>query len=85
MITQKRGHAPEQQWAIFGLSGAPWRACSPRSWRVPGRFGQRPIRYISGLWGFGFTALVEAIALTVHFEDMNMVGQAVEDRPGEAL
>ncbi len=30
-------------------------------------------------------ALVEPVALAVHLEDMNVVGEPVEQRPGEAL
>jgi len=37
-------------------------------------------------WGFlPFSALVEAAALAIHLQDMNMVGEPVEQRPGLAL
>ena len=36
-------------------------------------------------FGFGFAALVEPVAFAVHFKDMNMMGQSVEDGTGEAL
>ena len=37
-------------------------------------------------WGFPpFLALVETIALAVHFQDMDMVGEAVQQSPGQAL
>ena len=36
-------------------------------------------------WGFPpFLALVETIALAVHFQDMDMVGEAVQQSPGQA-
>ena len=36
-------------------------------------------------WGFPpFLALVETIALAVHFQDMDMVGEAVQQNPGQA-
>ena len=35
-------------------------------------------------WGFPpFLALVETIALAVHFQDMDMVGEAVQQSPGQ--
>ena len=34
---------------------------------------------------FPRAAVVEAEALAVHFQDMDMMGEAVEQRPGEAL
>ena len=37
-------------------------------------------------WGFPpFLALVETIALAVHFQDMDMVGEAVQQSPGQAF
>ena len=49
--------------------GQPWR------WRLSRRF-----------WGFPpFLALIETIALAVHFQDMDMVGQAIQQRPGQAF
>ena len=33
----------------------------------------------------GLPALLEAEALSVHLHDMDMVGEAVEESPGEAL
>ena len=35
--------------------------------------------------GFGFAALAEPEALAVHLEDLDVVGQAVEDGAGQAL
>ena len=32
-----------------------------------------------------FLALVETIALAVHFQDMDMVGEAVQQSPGQAF
>ena len=40
----------------------------------------------SGFWGFPpFLTLVQTIAVTVHLQDMDMVCEAVEKRPGETL
>jgi hypothetical protein len=40
--------------------------------------GQRWAR-LSGFWGVPpFLALVEPVAVAVHFQDMNMVGETVE-------
>jgi hypothetical protein len=37
-------------------------------------------------WGFSpFSALVEAIALAVHFEDLDMVGEPIQQSPGQAF
>ena len=37
-------------------------------------------------WGFPpFLVLVETIALAVHFQDMDMVGEAVQQSPGQAF
>ena len=37
-------------------------------------------------WGFPpFSALVETIALAVHFQDMDMVGETVQQGPGQAF
>ena len=46
-----------------------------------------PRRLIRRFWGFPpfFLALVETIALAVHFQDMNMVGQAIQQCPGQAF
>ena len=49
--------------------------------------GQPRARWSSRrIWGFApFSALVETIALAVHFQDMDMVGEAVQQRPGQAF
>ena len=37
-------------------------------------------------WGFPpFLALVEAVTVAVHLQDMDMMGQAIEKCPGEAF
>ena len=38
-----------------------------------------------GGWVSTLAALIEAVALAVHLEDVDVVGEAVERRPGEAL
>ena len=38
-----------------------------------------------GGWVSTLAALIEAVALAVHLEDVDVVGEAVEQRPGEAL
>ena len=39
-----------------------------------------------GFWGIPpFLALFEAIALAVHFQDVDMVGQAIQQRSGQAF
>ena len=45
------------------------------------------IRCRSGAWGcFPFSsALVEPVAVAVHFQDMDMVCQTIQQRPGQAL
>ena len=66
-------------------------ACVTRSeaaWEVPvGPPGQPLHRRLSRyFWGFPpFLALVETIALAVHFQDMDMVGEAVQQSPGQAF
>ena len=37
-------------------------------------------------WGFPlFSALVETIALAIHFQDMDMVGETIQQSPGQAF
>ena len=37
-------------------------------------------------WGFPpFSALIETIALAVHFQDMDMVGETVQQSPGQTF
>ena len=49
--------------------------------------GRRPALLIAGLWssGLGFTALAQPEAFAVHFEDMHVMGQAVQNGAREAL
>ena len=55
----------------MGPPGQPWPRCLRRS----GVF-----------WGFPpILALIETVALAVHFQDMDMVGQAIQQRSGQAF
>ena len=38
-----------------------------------------------GFGGFSRLALSQAISFTVHLEDVDVMGQPVEERPGQAL
>ena len=50
-----------------------------------GPLGQRWARW-SSIWGFSpFLALIKAVTVAVHFKDMNVVGETVEQGPGQAL
>ena len=54
-----------------------------RAWEVPVDPGGQATRGLSA--GFCFlprTALIEAIAVAVHFQDMDMVGQSIEQGAG---
>ena len=57
------------------VGGTPWALGEKRM--AP------PFWWPAGL-GFGF-ALVEPEALAVHLEDMDVIGQAVEERAGKAF
>ncbi len=64
------------------------RLAAARAWEVPVDPPGQPLHRWSSrhFWGFAlFSALVETIALAVHFEDMDMVGQAVQQRPGQTF
>ena len=51
----------------------------------PGQPLARWLRLVS-FWGFPpFFALVETKAITVHFQDMGMMGEPVQQRPGQAF
>ena len=57
---------------------------------VPGfYFGIKPgsvVARLSGLWlALAALALFEPIAVAVHFEDVDVVGQSVEQRTGQPL
>ena len=46
----------------------------------------QPWAGLSGFWGFPpFLALVETVAVAVHLQDMNVVCEPVQQRPGQAL
>ena len=46
----------------------------------------KPVRIALSLWaGFSPAALAEAVAVAIHFQDMNMVGQAIQQCPGQAF
>ena len=90
----KTGHRAAQKSTTSGsgtdagMGRAPWHARSPDSWRVPRRVGLKgqPGFLASGVgWGFSRAALGEPIAVAVHLEDGDVVGQPVEQRAGEAL
>ena len=85
--------APEQKGATDGSGGClklPWPA---NAWRLCGRdlAGRRINRVLvrrhvtSGLGGFAAAALsvLEAIALAVHLEDVDVVGEPVEQCAGQ--
>ena len=65
--------------------------CGTRSeaaWEVPVDPPGQPLhrRLSRYFWGFPpFLALVETIALAVHFQDMDMVGEAVQQSLGQAF
>ena len=65
-----------------GASGSAKRssvggACGPTGSTMAG---------LSGFWGFPpFLALVETVAVAVHLQDMNVVCEPVQQRPGQAL
>ena len=91
----KTGHGAAQESADSGIwngcwdrAGAPWHARSPNSWRVPRRVGLKgqPGCLASGVGGgFSRAALGEPVAVAIHLEDGDMVGQPVEQRAGEAF
>ena len=61
---------------------------SEAAWEVPVDPPGQPLhrRLSRYFWGFPpFLALVETIALAVHFQDMDMVGEAVQQSPGQAF
>ena len=43
--------------------------------------------WFGGCWSglFGLAALLEAVAFAVHFQNMDMMGQPIEKRAGQAL
>jgi len=56
--------------------------------RVGGTCGPTGSTMASGIRFLGFLpffALVEAVAVTVHLKDMNVMGETVEQRPCQAL
>lgn len=70
-----------------GLGGAPWRV---RSQVAGARRGALAEGQFLGIWsgfgsGFCLAALPEPVAFAVHFENVDVVGQAVKDCAGEAL
>ena len=83
-----RGGAKAGHWRLSVTSRAPWRARSPDSWRVPWRVGpQGQILQVvrCSAAAFSGAALAEPVAVAVHLEDVDVVGQPVEQRAGEAL
>ena len=61
---------------------APWRARSPDSWRVPWRIGPQG-QFCDGCSDGGVclasAALTEPIAVAVHLEDVDVVGQPIKE------
>src|SRR6478752_5928708 len=74
--------------AAEGMGGAEPRA-APRAWRAPdlprsehrGRLAASRVLRLA----LALLALFEAIAVAVHFEDMDVVGQPVQQRAGQPL
>ena len=78
-----RGSGPDA-----GSLRAPWHARFPDSWRVPRRVGLKgQLGFLASGVGLGFSgaALGEPVAVTIHLEDCDVMGQPVEQRAGEAL
>src|SRR3954452_22951892 len=70
------------------MGGAEPRA-APRAWRAPDlprseHRGRLTASRVLGL-ALALLALFEAIAVAVHFEDVDVVGQSVEQRTGQPL
>ncbi len=51
----------------------------------PGQPWARRLRLVGCFLLFFSSALVEPVAVAVHFQDMDMVGEAVEKRAGQAF
>ena len=59
---------------------------SEGAWEAPVGPPGQPWPRRSGFWGVPlFLALLQAVAVAVHLEDMNVVGETVEQGPGQAL
>ena len=74
--------------AAEGMGGAEPRA-APRAWRAPDlprseHRGRLAASRVLGL-ALALLALFEAIAVAVHFEDVDVVGQPIEQRAGQPL
>ena len=70
------------------MGSAPRQPRFQNSWRVPVRFGPGGPNLTGGSVDgsvLAGAALTQLVAVTVHLEDVDMVGQAIEQRACEAL